>query len=143
MAGLIVVCKDDPELAELLWRHAGLEPPAGVGGIVLTPPLDPLDGPSVARRLLRQMAGELIRGLPDAVLVVGRDVQRAFGLRADFLVWEALYGRQWACVPHPGPRNIWWNTQDHRDNAALFLRRAIRERVYARTGISGGAHARR
>jgi hypothetical protein len=63
----------------------------------------------------------------DAILLLGRRVQRAFGLEEarelSIVVRSGGVGPTIVVVPHPSGLNRWWNDPDHVDDAAIVLRR--------------------
>lgn len=62
----------------------------------------------------------------DAVLLLGRRVQRAFGLihlaPLDTIARSGGLGPTFVAVPHPSGRNRWYNDPDHEEDARIVLR---------------------
>lgn len=62
----------------------------------------------------------------DAIVLLGRRVQHAFGLdhAAPFstVTRNAGRGPVIISIPHPSGLNRWWNDPDHQDDAAIALR---------------------
>lgn len=61
----------------------------------------------------------------DAVLLLGRRVQNAFGLGAmrplESVYRDAGAGTRLVAVPHPSGRNRWWNDREHEAEAHAVL----------------------
>jgi chorismate mutase len=71
----------------------------------------------------RSAAGSMrLRG---TVLLAGRGVARAIGVRAPFFEWVELRGCRAAVIPHPSGVSRWWNDPRNAARARRFLRRAI------------------
>jgi len=60
----------------------------------------------------------------DVVWLLGRRVQRAFGLPQEpaLTTIERSAGSTMLCLPHPSGLNRWWNDPDHVDDATIVLR---------------------
>lgn len=60
----------------------------------------------------------------DSVLLLGRRVQRAFGLAlpSPMTVISRSSGAKIVSVPHPSGLNRWWNDPDHVEDATMILR---------------------
>ncbi len=83
-----------------------------------------------ARRAVPRALSKFLPG--DVVVLVGRQVARAFGVRDKgvfrwFVLWrwdEELmepHAHFAVVVPHPSGANHWWNRQANRDRAAFFF----------------------
>lgn len=62
----------------------------------------------------------------DAIILLGKDVQHAFGLDLEPLgevIRAAGLGPTVVAVPHTSGRNLWWNDPDHRAEGERLLRR--------------------
>jgi len=78
-------------------------------------------GRRAARRLLGRLRGH-------RVLLAGKNVARAFGVSADYLVWTSHpEGFRCAVIPHPSGINHWWNTEENRRRFRRWGRRVLRE----------------
>ena len=108
----------------LLDRWPG-KSPAGKGDIF--PASAARDAADRIKRTLRR------RGVTFAgptVLLVGKAVARAFGLRRpEYLTWYP--GFEWclkgAVIPHPSGINRWWNSSRNRRRASRFLKQILRK----------------
>jgi uracil-DNA glycosylase len=78
-----------------------------------------------AKRLRRRLRGR-------RVLMLGGNVARAFGLRAELMTWSDAGGFEAAVVPHPSGVNRWWNDPRNRAAARRFLRRCVGEHLERR-----------
>jgi len=85
----------------------------------------PLDAArAAAREMLPRLKGRV-------VILLGRGVARAFGVRANFLEIEHRDGVTFATIPHPSGRNRWWNDPANVERAARFLRENVRSSIVA------------
>lgn len=74
-----------------------------------------------AAKLVRRFQGR-------HALLLGNRVARAFGVEArDPFVWFDLDGLQAARYPHPSGLSRWWNDPANAQEAARWLRRAVRQ----------------
>lgn len=61
------------------------------------------------------------------VVLCGRRVAIAFGVRSPFLEPERLRGGLVYVLPHPSGRNRWWNRPENRTAAGALIRRLAEE----------------
>lgn len=74
------------------------------------------------REKARVRAAVLVHERQDATTVLlGLDVQRAFGISAKPLEHEYLGTAHFICVPHPSGRNPWYNDPTNRRKVGLLL----------------------
>lgn len=59
------------------------------------------------------------------VLLAGRRVAAAFGVRTGYFEWGELRGRPCAVIPHPSGISHWWNDPRNARRAAAFLREVL------------------
>lgn len=77
-----------------------------------------------AQRAARRLWGSL-RGR--RVLLAGKRVGVAFGIREDYLVWTTHEaGFDVAVIPHPSGVNRWWNEPANRRRFTKFVRDVVR-----------------
>lgn len=78
----------------------------------------------------RKIKHWIFTGQPPIVLLMGRNVERAFfGGRSDreyLRVWEGQRAT-WVVFPHPSGLNHWWNDPAHVEKAGGFLRTLVRD----------------
>lgn len=71
----------------------------------------------------RAAAAKLEEHAPhDRVVLLGRAVCKAFGLRLAPLEDRVERGRRWLHVPHPSGVNLWWNEEANAEAAGRALR---------------------
>jgi len=71
----------------------------------------------------REMASRIRLGERPFVVLLGRNVARAFGMaKMDPLTWTTVRGTPVALVPHPSGVNRWWNDCTNVRRARRFLR---------------------
>lgn len=56
------------------------------------------------------------------LVLVGRRVGNAFGVRTDYLEWTTAHGHRAIVVPHPSGVNRWWNDPKNEVRARRFFR---------------------
>lgn len=54
------------------------------------------------------------------VVLAGKNVARAFGVRAEYHEWLVSPGCRAVVVPHPSGVNRWWNSADNREASRVF-----------------------
>lgn len=66
---------------------------------------------------------EEFRGADRVIALLGKDVQRAFGVEADPLdrVRFSASGPRYYCVPHPSGMNQWYNVPANRNAVGVLL----------------------
>lgn len=75
-----------------------------------------------ARRLSARLRGR-------SVLLAGRNVARAFGVRSEYLAWATHErGFDVVVIPHPSGVNKWWNDSRNRARFLRFSRRTLAQR---------------
>jgi uracil-DNA glycosylase len=83
-------------------------------------------GDRFEREVAERSAALLVVRRWPVVLLAGKNVARAFGVRADYFRWAALVnGGRVAVIPHPSGVNRWWNCPRNRAKAARFLRAVL------------------
>jgi uracil-DNA glycosylase len=84
------------------------------------------DGDAFPMAEARERAAAMsVAGRP-LVLLAGRAVERAFGLRrGDWFEVRDLRGAPCAVVPHPSGRNRWWNDARRVADGRLAMRRVM------------------
>lgn len=74
-----------------------------------------------ARRLLGRLEGR-------SVLLAGKNVAHAFGVRSEYLVWgDHPGGFVCAAIPHPSGVNHWWNDEANRRRFRRWAGAMLRE----------------
>jgi len=56
------------------------------------------------------------------IVMLGKNVPAAFGLRRDYFIWQMLSETRVAVFPHPSGVNRWWNDASNKRSAVIFLR---------------------
>lgn len=64
--------------------------------------------------------------LRGTILLAGRNVAAAFGLRTRYFAWTELRGKPCAVLPHPSGISHWWNEPKNVRRASSFLRSLVR-----------------
>ena len=54
------------------------------------------------------------------IVMLGRNVAKAFSHKQDWFVWE-LHDADWVAIPHPSGVNRWWNESGNVERARQFL----------------------
>ena len=98
-------------------------------------------GDSFPTRKAREMASKIeLHGRP-LVVLLGRNVARAFGLaKMDPLTWTTVHGTKVALVPHPSGVNRWWNDCTNVRRARRFLRKIYND-TRMKSGLSSSPKA--
>lgn len=68
-----------------------------------------------------RLAASRVR-LRGTVLLAGRGVARAFGVRAPFFEWARVGPARVAVIPHPSGVSRWWNEPANLERAERFMR---------------------
>jgi len=73
----------------------------------------------------RRSAGRACRRLRlrGTILLAGRNVASAFGVRSGYFEWTTLRGKPCAVLPHPSGISHWWNDPRNRRRARTFMRK--------------------
>jgi hypothetical protein len=99
----------------------------------LLPAWPGIDGPKGARFDLsaaRQFADLTRRRIANGriVILLGKRVAAAFGVRDDYFVAQAINGATIYVVPHPSGVNRWFNAAHHRALMTTFMERISDDR---------------
>lgn len=82
---------------------------------------------ATARNIAKGMMLDIQRMHPPVILLMGRNVEQAFGFRRQpWLKPRRWKGLLFICFPHPSGINTWWNDRNNREAAKQLLQDMVR-----------------